>query len=65
MWTMNDTEKITISRLQERAEKCRRLARQATSEAIAVELEKLARDYDEDLARLEYRFPDRAGSLTQ
>jgi hypothetical protein len=46
-------ESVTIARLQERAEQCRRLARQALSHGIAVELERLAHDYERDAARLE------------
>jgi hypothetical protein len=37
----------------ERAAECRALAHQARSRGIAEELEKLARDYDKDAARID------------
>jgi hypothetical protein len=44
---------VCARRFLERAEKCRQFARQAQSHGIALELERLAVDYDQDAARLE------------
>ncbi len=50
---MNNDEMMDATYLLERAAQCRRLARHSQSHGIAVELEKLACDYDKDAARLE------------
>lgn len=42
-----------MARLQKKAAQCRQLAQQALSDGIAIELGKLADDYDEQVARLE------------
>ena len=55
---MNDTAKMTVSFLQKRATHCRRLSRCAVSPGIAAELERLADEYDRDVARLHHMPPD-------
>lgn len=60
---MNDVTIATMLRLQENAERCRRMARQATCDGIARELEKLAQDYDKDASRLEVMAPDLRAAL--
>jgi len=44
---------LYASRLRDRAERCRLLAREARSEGIARELESIARDYANDADSLE------------
>jgi predicted Zn-ribbon and HTH transcriptional regulator len=55
---MNNAETMSAAYLLERAEQCRRLARQALSHDIANELERLACDYDKDAAALEMVGPN-------
>jgi len=55
---MNNAEMMSAAYLQERAEQCRRLARQALSRGIASELERMACDYDKDAAMLEMFDPN-------
>jgi len=55
---LGDDGMMSIARLRERAERCRQLAAQALADGIACELEELARDYDDDAARLEVSDPD-------
>jgi hypothetical protein len=50
---MNDSGTTNTARLRKKAAECRQLARQALSDGIAVELGKLADDYDANAARLE------------
>jgi hypothetical protein len=54
---MNDN----TARLREKAAQCRQLARQARSDGIAIELGKLADDYDQHAARLEAFDPELRG----
>jgi hypothetical protein len=56
---MHDEGMMNVTYLQERAARCRRLAKQASSHGIAIELEKLAGDYDKDVARTEAFIPGR------
>ena len=63
--TTDEVTTMTILRLRERAATCRRLARYATSCAIATELEKLAQDYDTDVSRLEILAPELARAFIQ
>lgn len=44
--------RASVTRLRERAEKCRQFARESASHGIASELERLAVDYDQDAVRL-------------
>lgn len=50
---MNDNGTMNTARLRKKAAECRQLARQARSDGVAVELGKLADDYDANAARLE------------
>ena len=50
---MHDYGTISTTDLRERAAKCRRLADRTHSAGVAVELEKLATDYERDAALLE------------
>jgi hypothetical protein len=50
---MDSSDRTALDYFHERAAQCRRLARQAVSNGIAVELENLARDYDRDAAELQ------------
>ncbi len=52
---MNDLIQITATRLRQRAEHCRVMARHAVSESIAGVFESIAEDYDRDAALLESR----------
>ena len=54
---MTNNAMMTTAYLQEKAVKCRQLARQARSNGIATELEKLACDYDKDAERQEASDP--------
>jgi hypothetical protein len=52
---MTDTERMRLSRLQERAAQCRQHAGRARSRGVALEFERLACDYERDAAMLEAR----------
>jgi hypothetical protein len=53
MSAMNGNETTSTARLRKKAAQCRQLARQALSDGIAVELGRLADDYDANAAQLE------------
>lgn len=55
---MNAQVLTMIERLRGRAHHCHRLAEEALSNGIAVELEELARGYERDAAQLEILEPD-------
>ncbi len=50
---MNDNGTMGTARLRQKAAQCRQLAQQALSDGIAIELGKLADDYDANAAELE------------
>lgn len=52
---MDELRGLHVSRLRERAARCRELAHAAASEGIARELESIARDYAIDADALERR----------
>jgi hypothetical protein len=62
---MNNTGLMSVSYLMERAAQCRLLARQARSRGIATELERLAIDYDRDVAQLEVLGTRQASAFVQ
>jgi hypothetical protein len=62
---MTDTERMSLSRLQERAAQCRQHAGRARSRGVAIEFERLASDYERDAALIEARgfYRDRHSDL--
>ena len=54
---LDDELTVTVSRLRERAARCRGMARAAVTEGIAREFEAIARDYETDADRLQTRMP--------
>ena len=56
-YPMNDLIQITATRLRQRADHCREMARHAVSAGIAGVLESIATDYDRDAMLLESNAP--------
>lgn len=54
---MNDLFALKIAQLRERALQCKAMARRAGNEAVATAAENMARDYEDEAARLEGTAP--------